>query len=256
MKLRTLAPLQPPPPISGALRSWEHSAPPPALLSWVEGPGAEGIATPWRLGGLCILPPSTLLGLRGFEDAYEDHFTGAAPDGRDVMRVIFDLEKVLRMALYQSVLALELLATSAPLHLEAPLTRPSLLALAEGAITTGVLQVYRGVLPATLDAITAGDRLPALAGLRRLYTASLLHTDAVMSTRLPDLLNHCASTSITPIVEQAADAPLTDAERHALRDELQRLIHTLDTTPSALPERPQNYEFLHHTLVSWRLSLL
>lgn len=253
MKLTALPPLSPPPQPSEVLRRPADPIPEPALLAWVEGPGAEGFDSAWRLAGVTILPASTLLGLRAFEDAYEDHLPGAAPDGRDCMRVLFDLEKILRMALHQSVLALELLASPAPLQLRAPFDTLAPIELAQAAITSGIVSVYRGVLPATLDAIDAGERVASLSGLRRLYTASLLHAEAVMGTELAALLKSCAPSPIAPIVEGWSDAPLRPDEARALKDEARRLDALLDV-PGALPERPQNYDLLHETLVAWRLA--
>ncbi|RVU42606.1 hypothetical protein EA187_15575 [Lujinxingia sediminis] len=253
MKLSTLSPLSPPPQPSDALRRSADPIPKPALLAWVEGPGAEGIETPWRLAGITILPASTLLGLRAFEDAYEDQLPGEAPDGSDCMRVIFDLEKLLRMALHQSVLALELLASPAPLQLHAPFNELAPVELAQAAITSGVIRAYRGVLPSTLDAIDAGERMAALSGLRRLYTASLLHRDAVMGTDLGAQLLSCAPSPIAPIVEGWSDGPLRPAQARALKDEARRLDALLDL-PGALPERPHDYDLLHETLVAWRLA--
>ncbi|TXD38102.1 hypothetical protein FRC98_04180 [Lujinxingia vulgaris] len=253
MKLTTLPPLSPPPQPSYALRRPADPIPEPALLAWVEGPGAEGFESAWRLAGVTILPASTLLGLRAFEDAYEDHLPGAAPDGRDCMRVIFDVEKILRMALHQSVLALELLASPTPLQLQAPFDRIAPVELAQAALTSGVLRAYRGALPATLDAIDAGQRVAALSGLRRLYTAGLLHREAMMGTDLGALLKSCAPSPIAPIVEGWSDAALSPDEARALKAEARRLDALLDS-PGALPERPQNYDLLHETLVAWRLA--
>lgn len=232
-------------------------APPPGLdllpspsvthgwLGALDGPAVVGFEAPWRLGGVVVQPAHIVLGLKPWEDAFEGVLSPAhhAP----IPWVRFDLEKLIRMALHQSGLALELLGG---VTVEPGPVDPH--AIAAAAITRGQLGYWRDVTRRGV-ATPPADALEWLALVRRLLTGCALAQEARFVAWLPELLAQHAPAALVPHVHAAlAGEPPDHAACASL---LSALWARLDpAAPCALPERPADYAGLEQLLVSERLA--
>lgn len=176
-----------------------------AALDLADGP---------RICGCFVTPARVALGLRAWDDADE----GVSP----APYALFDIEKLVRMALHQSGLAFEAL-TSPRTWGELDSRR-----IASAAVTADILAYYRDVT----EPLEAGNSDPWR--WRTLLTGVLLATEGVISQDLPTL---CARLG-------AARAPSPEAAR-PLRERL---------TSAHLPARPADYDFLNDLVTSARLD--
>ena len=168
-----------------------------------------------RIVGCFVIDARTALGLRPWDDADE----GIEP----APWALFDIEKLVRMALHQSGLAFEAL-TAPQTWGEFPARR-----VADAAVTQGVLRYYYDVTASLLDGNTQRWRW------RTLLTGALLAREGVMSQSLTTLCDRLA-------VPAQPDASLATE----LRAELEH--------GALLPSRPSDYHFLNELVVSARLS--
>jgi hypothetical protein len=216
-------------------------------LGVMDGPQVVGHDAPWRLGGIIIQPAHIVLGLRPWEDAFEGVIT--PPDAAPIPWVCFDLEKIIRMMLHQSGLALTLLAG---VTIEAGPVNPR--AIAANAITHAQLHHWRDVTaPGVAD--PPADPVRWLGLVRQLLTGVLLAEHAHFMAWLPAQRPHAPAPLGALIGELLDGAPLTEQARQDSAPALSALWHRMDPArPSALPERPSGYEALNALLVQARLD--
>jgi hypothetical protein len=239
-----------PPTTSQGLPPWLVTlSAPPAPHGWLglmSGPAVHGFASPWQLGGVVVQPAALVLGLKPWEDAFE----GVIPAAPPVPWVRFDLEKLIRMALHQSGLALELLG-GAPLE-PGPIDPH---AIAAGAITRQQLSYWRDTTRHEV-ATPPAAALEWLGLVRRVLTGYALAQDARYVAWLPELLASHAPASLAALVAPVlAGEALEEAARGASAPLLASLWDRLDPeAPCALPERPSDYDGLERMLVAARLA--
>lgn len=196
-------------PLGGDYEAWAAAhRKAPIWLAEVE------LAATSRLVGVFVTPATEVLGLRAWDDADE----GADP----APWVLFDVEKLIRMALHQSGLAFEAL-TSATSWGSFPARE-----IAQASVTSGILQYYRDVTTPLADGKTEQWRW------RTLLTGALL-TRGIVSQSLPWL---CDELQVASRFNQADFATL-----RALLD-----------GPSPLPGRPTDYDFVNDLIVRLRLE--
>ena len=185
------------------------------------------------LAGIVVHPAHVVLGLAGWEDAFE----GILPACKTPV-VLFDLEKLLRMMLSQSGLAAEILA--APTLVAAP---PGFdpRALLDALATTRLLDHYRQL-----------PRARHIEDLRGLMTGALLARTGQLSLRPQTLLLALAEVMDTAPLHAA----LLDGEASALaraEDSLRALWGRGEGTNS-LPARPLGYDAASAMLVAARMA--
>ena len=165
-----------------------------------------------RYVGCFAVSIDTLAGLRPWDDALE----GAAPGPW----VLFEVEKLVRMALRQSGLAFEAL-TSAVCWGTFPARD-----IARAAVTKQLLRYYRDVARPLRDGATDSNRW------RALLTGAALAKHGIVSrdiTTLRSLLDAPADPEPAVVVE---------------------LLDALES--SNLPSRPTDYDYLNDVVVSYR----
>jgi hypothetical protein len=172
-----------------------------------------------RFGGVFVTPARRAMGLRGWEDAHEGTTDTGDP------WVLFDLEKLIRMALRQSGLAFEFLTSSVTWSPDSFPARK----LAESAITRDVAQYYADVARPLLDSDT-----PDRWRWRSLLTGWALATRGEVSHDLSTLQR------LAEVDEPSSD----DAGR--LLEEMR--------AGEALPKTPSDYDWLNEMLVDARME--
>lgn len=172
-----------------------------------------------RLGGVFVTPARRALGLRGWEDAYEG-LAGENP------WVIFDLEKLIRMALRQSGLAFELLTSAATWSRAEFGAR----AIARAAVTRDLIEHYHDVARPLLDDEAEASRWR----WRSLLSGWALATRGEVSR------------NVATLTELAGTAEQTPAVAARLIDEM--------LAGDALPRRPADYDWLEESLVNARME--
>lgn len=258
--------------LSGTPARWPHPLAPahvagsPPLQHLVAYQGSwRGLPAPapaW-LGGVIVQPAKTVLGLRGFEDAFE---ASMGWGDMQVPVVAFDLEKIIRMALAQSGLALEILGSAALWLSEPQGWEPQ--SLARACFHRQVLRHYDDVSRQALrlleqPQLASQDEPYVWAGLADLLTGATLAREGAFGLSVPALLSFWESLPGHAILAQACqDAPsLQDAPtRHALYESARQLVAWLnparDDLSAALPERVLDYEGAQAQLVTARLLTL
>ena len=227
------------------------------LAAWA-GPELSGYSSPTKIGGVVIHPAEVVLGLRGWDDAYEG--TGEFGDTeRQCPWVLFDLEKIIRMMLHQSGLALEILASPMCVDPDKLTATPiDARRIVESAITSDVLHHYA-------DLVRSGRR--RLGRLGSEYDAYELLDSIRSGLTGMELAEGSFAVDLDTLVERRAESALADvisslregAElgSHAVEElDLQfgRWLDVLEepgATP--LPESPRDYAWLHDYLVERRL---
>lgn len=219
----------------------------PAVVHHVAYRGLEvtGIAQPAAFAGIVVQPAQTVLALPGWEDAYEVVVDGA-------LHTLFDIEKLIRMLLHGSHLALEVLGSPArALGLEAAdqildwtVNRRHLAPASDSGATLGSPLAPR---------LAAGD---AIDHFRR-YLQGLELAQGRLSLRLDVLVEPVDAELRSTVVGLAGDPQrvaevVPSATLQAMRNFVSE--HPLDPAGSALPPGPTDYAALSHWLVTTRLE--
>lgn len=230
-----------PPGASIPLPEPSRSLPPLLHAGWWGGPACEGIAmAPARFGGIVVQPAEVVLGLRGWEDAFEGILAGS-----NTPYVFFELEKIIRMMLRQSPMALEILA--APTANESRREGFDPRDLIRWLTTSRILDSY-------LDFPAATD----LATLRPLLTAALLAKQQQLSLSLTTLLEQLSEVSGEPLWRQLAEkSPDADviARADAAARGMVRAGIEAGAGANSLPASPIGYDEANALLVRWRLRV-
>lgn len=213
----------------------------PPLLGWgaISSPALCGLPdAPRRLGGLCLHPAAHLLGLRAWRDTFEGLLSER--EGERTPWVVFDLEKMLRMLLRQSTLALEVLGILAQNGEEARFCWIASQALAR-PLVLGYAQRL-GALGPTPEAV------------RLALTAALLARELTYMPHLPTAIARWDHPALDPL---RALPTLSSTERSRCCEAA--LAHlapwlTPDHPETLLPPRPSGYDALHHWLIAQRLE--
>lgn len=228
----------------------------PAHLVWRAGPAAEGLPTHPAMSGIVIQPAEVVLGLRGWEDAFEHLLPGAQPP---TLCACFDLEKITRMALRQSGLAAETLASAACAEGLEPGARTARWMLAQAA-TRGLIHHYLDVTRQVVDDLSRGEGSrwgvsAVLRCARECLTGVLLAERGHLIMSWPSLVAHADTPALAALLDasQAADA-LTPALSRELGDALATQRARIIPEASPLPERVPGYDALQALLVRARLD--
>lgn len=210
------------------------------------------------LGGVVVQPARTVLGLRGFEDAFETSV------GDHLPLVCFDLEKLIRMALRQSGLALEILGSDLLLIDEAVgWSAPSLI---KACFTRQVICHYidttRACLrrlgePGALRLADAHARDALWMGYSDLLVGATLAKEGVLALGLTQQLSFWERLPCHDILAQASSLDvmmLEDEQRAALYAGAQELDRWLKPERAiAMPERVADYDGAQAQLIAARL---
>ena len=218
-------------------------------------------------GGVLVQPARVVLGLRAFEDAFEAVTVSGQP------LVLFDLEKITRMALRQSGLALQILGQPGAAWLARGWHPHELL---RACVSREVLSCFADVTaraawraqqrlePGAQEALDDGDAL--LMELAQLLTGATLARDGALSYGVPELLGSWPALSARAILQEVCErgrrdaldaARRTSAGRGALVQSVQMLRAWLEPSRAvALPARPADYEGAQQQLIQARLLTL
>ncbi len=205
------------------------------------GLDSTGIAVPSAFGGWLVLPATTVLALPGFEDAYEFVDDGA-------LHTIFDLEKIIRMLLHGSHLAVEVLSSRAALNASEASVRCLAQTLNRRHLAAAK-DSQRTLADATPGAISNAD---ALEHLRRVAQGSSLSRGRLgMKLELLVRDNEWTADRLVDLAtEPAKVAEPVDADT---LEEIRTLAASA-TFGDALPANPSDYDALSNWLVAKRLG--
>lgn len=222
----------------------------PPLLHLVEhrGPDATGIALPTALGGIVLHPARTVLALPGWEDAFE-----AVVDEQLV--VCFDAEKLLRMLLHASQLAIDILAS--PVRHQGLDEAHDLL---RWALNRRHLSPARDAQSALL-ALQPGElSLVNIAELMRRFLQGHLVADGAVTTRLGTMIEvlelDIPARLQEPLLRAAKLEDVAEPLEEGILGEFKKFVrhNPIDSERSRLPENPADYGALSDWLVSRRLE--
>lgn len=200
---------------------------------------------PRRSGGIFVVPSATVLGLRGWADARE-----GVDDAGDPW-VFFALEKIIRMMLRQSGLALELLAApnTLPAH---PLFDPH--QIISSCLHAGVLSHVQDVTWRARQELDALTRARQLDALRVLLWGALLVEQRVLSLELADAIERWHLASDRELM--SAFAAGEDVSLDRVTSLLDKLAAVADPDAEAarisLGSRPRGYDVVNAMLVACR----
>lgn len=218
---------------SGWIESLER---PPAYVGIWSGPEVCGYAeAPYRIGGWFVEPVESVVGLRPFDDALEGTLEVEEVD-EPVPYVLFEVEKILRMMLRQSALALEVLST--PYWLDAedgsdPCGESR--DVVRRALAAEVVEAYRE--RAVGDADEGASEEELCGAVRQLATCVALGEGRVSAH-----------------LDRALEASGAELASDDLRSTVDGLRARLDETAGALPDSPVGYDALDAWLVERRLG--
>lgn len=234
--------------------------PPVRHLVRFSGRQVHGFACTERVGGVVVHPAEVVLGLKAWDDAYE----GVLPEG-NVPWVLFDAEKIVRMMLRQSGLALEILAS--PWASGEALVSGGMDAqwVVRAAITREIVLHYRDVTrPGVAWLVQAGevgevgsDKIRLQELFRNLLTGCVLGQQGHVSLHLDDLLDFEVARGVRePLGEVVSGGASEDSGAvRELGRQAARLQGLLEVEQArVLPERPSDYEGLHGWLIAERLA--
>lgn len=185
-----------------------------------------------RFGGVFVTEPRTVMGLRGWDDAREGIRA-------EIPWVLFDLEKIVRMALHQSGLAFEILTSPVcDPQSDFPSRR-----VATSAFHAGLVSYYRDIaLPLVEGTSTEFWRW------RSLLTGWLLSTSGLVSHRLPELITRTNDDSLRGLVDDGSPTvPSATTARHYI-DEMVASAHSLGSGPA-------DYDWLDEFVFTRRMEL-
>ncbi len=234
----------------------------PPIVHLVQFGGGQinGFSCAERVGGVFVQPAQVVLGLKAWDDAFEGVLAGETP------WVLFEAEKIVRMLLRQSGLALEILASPVAANFGAGLGVDfDPLALVRGAITREIVLYYRDVtrlgvsrLLALVESARFDD--PCLLDnwgwlqdlFRNLLTGCVLGQQGNVCLHLEHLLDSQIADGVRELLNEGFVgnlAVLGELGKHAVR--LQGFLEV--ERAQILPERPSNYDGLNDWLVAQRL---
>lgn len=200
---------------------------------------------PRRTGGVFVVPGETVLGLRGWADAHE-----GVDDAGDPW-ALFALEKIIRMMLRQSGLALELLA--------APNTLPAHSIFDPHEIITsclhaGILSHVRDVTWRARQGFGALPRARQLDALRVSLWGALLVEQRALVLGLSDAIERWAVSSERELMRALVDGEEGSCDHVASL--LDKLAEVADPDSEAarisLGSRPRGYDVVNDMLVACR----
>lgn len=274
MQLSFAASLEGAPPLAKwapvELSVWaEEQRPPAYFLSQYAGSEVNGFKRPRKLGGVMIHPARTVLGLRAWDDAHESVLSAHPPKIDEDAHpqtpyVLFDLEKIIRMMLHQSGLALEILASPIRLKIAQPeaLQIPAY-GIINAALTRDILDYYWSIARNTIFNSTNSARSARadelLNAARHALTGWML-SQGVVEFSLPRLLKNCEFGQLIELIQECLDISgaknaLVSADRaRALSVHIERLIESVDPAKCALAENPAGYDWLNDLVVERRLA--
>ncbi|MFW5968470.1 MAG: DNA polymerase beta superfamily protein, partial [Persicimonas sp.] len=149
-------------PAEASWAEWAGAHEPPArFLSVWSGPPVHGYDGPVRVAGVLAQPAELVLGIRSWNDAFEGTLD-LSESGDEIPYALFEVEKIVRMMLHQSGLALEILASPTLLVAGGNGRRGGELfparRIVESAITGDIIHHYRDVAGRWLERIEEAGR--------------------------------------------------------------------------------------------------
>lgn len=243
--------------------TWAARHEPPArFVSLWSGRPVHGFGSPSRVGGVVAQPAELVLGIRSWEDAFEETFELEGHDA-PVPYVLFEIEKIVRMMLHQSGLAFEILAS--PVHLVEGRTAQASAEpfparrVVRAAVTKEIIHHYRDVAGGWLDRLeeaggrgaTGADALDiirhALTGVGLMEGRAQLH--------IWTLVERHGSDALEGLLREVEGSDTLDPEVvEELCDHGRTLVAQLDPDQADLPDRPADYDWLDALVVALRRS--
>ncbi len=222
------------------------------------GMAVHGFAGVERVGGVFVQPAHSVLGLRAWDDALEGVLPGGAP------WVLFEAEKIVRMMLRQSGLALEILASPVGGDWGVDFDARVLVC---GAITREIVLYYRDVTRvgvSRLLALVESGRIddPCLEDgrgwlqdlFRHLLTGCVLGQQGHVCLHLEHLLDLPVAEGVREPLDSLVGGRGDGLAIRELGVQAVRLQGFLEVEQAcALPERPSDYDGLNDWLVTQRL---
>jgi hypothetical protein len=236
----------------GGWREWAAEHEPAALfLSAWSGRAVHGFDSPLRLGGVVAQPAEVVLGLRAWEDAFEETHD-LDEYNRPVPSVLFEVEKLVRMMLHQSGLAFEILASPVVLLDQSfPARR-----IIESAVTTDILHHYRDVASGLVRRLVESNgqgATPAdvLDAVRNALTGRAL-VDGRVGFDVWELAGEYGSEALLREVESGERVELELLGKVSAH--VEGLLDDIRPDEATLPASPQEYDWLNDFVVSCRLG--
>ncbi len=234
--------------------SWAADHRPPAqFLSAWSGPSVHGFDSPLRLGGVVVQPAEVVLGIRGWEDAFEQVLE-AGPDQSPVPVALFEVEKIVRMMLHQSGLAFEILTSPAVLFDASAFDAR---AVVEAAVTADIIHHYRDIAGGWLERLAEsegrGARAPDVLDVFRhaLTGLGLMHGE--VDFRLWAAVERYADGELEGLLREVQrGAKIAGELLDELLDRGRQLVADLSPEDAALPASPNDYDGLNDLVVSLR----
>ena len=232
----------------------DEVTPPPhdfaSLLCWRVD--AEARSPLRALFGVAVHAPETLLGLRPWHDTRQGRLKQGTP------WTIFELEKLLRMLLHQSPLAVEIIARAdGPLPAEELLSAglTSSIALAYGELVAPVERELKAALACQEVGQLSAARLRK--ALHRALSGALLAREQRFELEVSQAVAAWQSEQVSElwqILSHSDTLELAHLELAAL--ELERLASRWlkQGGENSLPPRPTGYDELHRHLIAQRLK--
>jgi hypothetical protein len=208
----------------------------PSFVGIWSGPEVCGYSgADYRIGGWFVEPVESVVGLRPYDDVLEGTLE-VEELGEPVPYAIFEVEKIVRMMLRQSALALEVL--SAPIWIRAE-DRSEPCGTSRGivrrALSAEIVEAYRERTAAEVDEESDQDAICAAS--RRLATCVALGVGRV-------------SCHLRRALETIGE----DGDPEDLLPMVSELRLRLDETAEVLPKSPTQYKALDEWLVDRRLE--
>lgn len=204
-----------------------------------------------KLGGVFVQPANIVLGLRGWPDAMEWTISRKSLGATPLPVSCFALEKITRMMLRQSALALHILAApnlfNTPHHVGVDARH-----LIEMTLTRSIKAHYIDLLNHIEVAHLANDRQADLLDLtRQCITGCTLYVHGAFGLQM-----HSVSAFwLNGPVRDMLDALLASqpVEASLMRQASKTMRRLFDTAKTRLPERPTDYNGAQSMLVNARL---
>lgn len=206
---------------------------------------------PNRLGGVFAQPASTVLGLRGWPDAMEWTITRETLSATPVPVCFFELEKITRMMLRQSALALHILAAPNLLNSTRDMGFDARL-LIQMTLTRSIKAHYIDLLNHIDVASQSSNRMADLLDLtRQCLTGCTLYVHGALGLQMSTVSAFWPNGPVRDMLDKLlASQPVEMALIHQVSTTIRHLFVTAETN---LPERPADYDGAQAMLVNARL---